>query len=124
KGDIATLKRKSAEALAKGREALRRADTAWPHLAAMGVAVPDRPSPEPFIFSIELVNAGQGESILLHYGTPDDVKLVMINAGPHAAFQDLVAPRLRALSQARFDDGPVPIELFVVGDRDEAKTGG
>ena len=64
KADIAALKRRSAEALARGREALRRADTAWQDLAAIGAPIPNRQSPEPFIFSIELVNAGRGESLL------------------------------------------------------------
>ena len=73
---------------------------------------------------VELVNAGPGESILIHYGTPDDIKLIMINAGPRASFRESVAPRLRALSTDRFEGRPVPIELFIVGDRDEDKTGG
>ena len=76
------------------------------------------------MLSIELLNAGFGESILVHYGTPEDAKLVMINGGPRTAFKTLVEPRLRDLSLARFDGNPVPIQLFVVGDRDEEKTGG
>ena len=48
----------------------------------------------------------------------------MINAGPRAAFREVVTRRLRALSRSRFEDKPVPIELFVVGDRDAEKTEG
>ena len=107
-----------------GARCSRAPIASWEALAASGVHV-ERTRPEPpYILSVELVNAGPGESILIHYGTPDDIKLIMINAGPRASFRESVAPRLRALSTDRFEGRPVPIELFIVGDRDEDKTGG
>jgi hypothetical protein len=42
----------------------------------------------------------------------------MINAGPRRTFQASIASWLRQLSTDRFDRQPVPIELFIVGDRD------
>jgi hypothetical protein len=122
--DVAALERRSKEALVNGRELLERADREWQALADAGLRVErTRPAP-PYVLSVELVNAGAGESILLHYGTPDDIRLVMINAGPRRTFQASIASRLRQLSTDRFDRQPVPIELFIVGDRDEDKTGG
>ena len=123
--DIAVLSRRNAEALAEARGVLQQADTAWEALARDGVSTAERrrPTGAP-IFSIELINAGAGESLLLYYGTADDPRLVMINAGPKTAFRDTVAKRLQQLSQSQFGGRPVPIELFIVGDRDADKTEG
>ena len=60
----------------------------------------------------------------MHFGTPDDTRVIMINAGPGSSYRSNLEPRLRQLSMARFEANPVPIELFIVGDRDEDKTGG
>ena len=126
----AVLERMSAEAAserARGTEALAKADAAWSAIAAgQGDAIVVsriRPQP-PAIFSIELVNAGTGECILVHYGAPDSASLVMINGGDRAGFKSFVKPRLEQISRARFGGGPVPIELFAVGDQDADKTEG
>jgi hypothetical protein len=125
--DLHQLKAESMTALTKGRELLDKADAAWKDLVASGspssARAGSRPEP-PHIFSVELINAGHGESILLHYGTPDDIKLVMINGGPRRNYKEFVEARLQELSAARFDGRPVPIELFIVGDQDQDKTEG
>ena len=122
--DITSLAAASKAALTSGRELLATADEEWRALGPSATAGQRRRPEPPHIFSIELLNAGHGESLLLHYGTPDDVKLVMINTGPGSTYKTNVEPRLRQLSQSRFNGGPVPIELLVIGDRDEDKTGG
>jgi hypothetical protein len=48
----------------------------------------------------------------------------MVNAGTQARFQRSVAERLRKLKLNRFNGAPVPIELLVVTDQDDAKSGG
>lgn len=112
---------------ARGTEQLRKADSAWSAIATEQgdaiVATRSRPQP-PTIFSIELVNAGTGECILVHYGTPDATSLIMINGGDRAGFGAFVKLRLEELSHARFGGGPVPIELFTAGDQDADKTQG
>ncbi len=127
KEELRLLKTKEAAVLAEGRDRLRKADNTWNMIDAFGFNFfafsRDKPKP-PHIFSIELVNAGYGESILVHYGTPDGIKLVMINGGPRGKFKNFVEPRLRQLGLNRFEGAPVPIELFIVSDRDEEKTGG
>jgi len=121
------LAARAAAARRKGYADLKTADEAWRALAQEGhqdrVAARKRPDP-PAIFSIELINAGRGESILIHYGTPDETRLVMVNGGNVADFGDTVAQRLHQLQLRRFRDVPVPIELFVASDQDEHKTGG
>ncbi len=111
----------------RGRELLSQAGESWDTLAAEGhdpAAFGRIPAEPPYIFSIELINARYGECLLVHYGTPDDLRLVMIDAGPRSSYRNFIERRLRDLGELRFGGGPVPIELFIVGDRDESKTGG
>jgi hypothetical protein len=122
--DIAALRAGSTVALKDGRESLEQSDAAWRELSAPVAGLERRRPEPPHVFSVELLNAGHGESILLHYGPVDDVKIVMINTGPGRAYEATVEPRLERLSRSRFDGGAVPIELLVIGDRDEEKTGG
>ena len=82
------------------------------------------PSNAPYIFSIEMINAGSGESILVHYGTPDETRLVMINGGSRIGSSIRSGRDWHALKDERFAGAPTPLELFVVGDQDEDKTGG
>ena len=122
--DIEALNASSKAALTGGRDSLEKSDQAWRSLDARVAGVQRRRPEPPHIFSVELLNAGHGESILLHYGPVDDVKIVMINTGPGRTYNTTVEPRLKQLSQARFNGAAVPIELLVIGDRDEDKTGG
>ena len=122
--DIAALRASGRIAVTSGRESLAKSDKAWRELDPRVVRLERRRPEPPHIFSVELLNAGHGESILLHYGPVDDVKIVMINTGPGRTYKATVEPRLKRLSQSRFDGAAVPIELLVIGDRDEDKTGG
>jgi hypothetical protein len=109
----------------RGLAKLELAENAWKELRQGRKAqIADlRTAPErPDIFSIELIKVGGGESILIHYGPVGATRLVLINAGPGAIFKNTVGKRLQELK--RFGNAPPPIELFVVSDQDEQKTGG
>lgn len=125
--DLRRLRADAAGLRAEALDLLRRADAAWtalePDERSEATVVRSRSEP-PHVFSIELINAGHGESILIHYGAPDAVRLVMINGGPRSSYRRFVEPRLRELSDSRFGGRPVPIERFVVGDRDADKVDG
>jgi hypothetical protein len=112
---------------AEGNRDLMSADAAWRQLASAdeeGVRAPrSRPDP-PAVFSVELLNAGSGESLLIHYGTPDETRIVMVNGGDRFGYKDCVAPRLRQIGESRFAGGPVPVELFIASDQDSQKTEG
>lgn len=118
--DLRRLRTEAAGVRSRGRALLDDADARW---KVLGDAGRGRPEP-PHVLSVELINAGPGESILIHYGTPDEVRLVMINGGPRPSYPAFVEPRLRELKEGRYDGRPVPIELFVVGDRDADKIEG
>jgi hypothetical protein len=120
--DLRGLRSEASQLRSAGRELLERANGAWAALGGRpnGVVAPD----PPHVLSVELINAGAGESILVHYGTPDEVRLLMINGGPRASYRQFVERRLEELKDRRLDGEPVPIELFVVGDRDADKIDG
>jgi len=122
--DIDELDSSSKAALNSGRDSLKLSDQAWQALDSRVAGVERRRPEAPHVFSVELLNAGHGESILLHYGPVDDIKIVMINTGPGRTFKTTVEPRLKQLSQSRFNGAALPVELLVIGDRDEDKTGG
>lgn len=111
----------------EGYVQLKQAEDAWGALENDGhrqAAASRTLANAPYIFSIELIGAGRGESILIHYGTPDATRLVMINGGPGDRYSDTVRARLTELKLQRFGGAPTPIELFVVSDQDEDKSGG
>jgi hypothetical protein len=125
--EVLRLRSEATALRSRGRELLGRADAAWADLAddadQRQALARSRPQP-PHVLSVELINAGAGESILVHYGTPDDIRLVMINGGPRRTYRQFVERRLREIQQGRFGGRPVPIERFVVGDQDADKTQG
>ena len=53
------------------------------------------------IFSLEALRARHGDSLLLHYGTKSDPKLIVIDGGPSGVFKGALKPRLEALREER-----------------------
>ncbi|MEW8375833.1 MAG: hypothetical protein AB2722_18140 [Candidatus Thiodiazotropha sp.] len=128
--DLFKLNQDRTNILNKAREILNGANAFWSEIDNIMPFFPQwivparRPPDPPHVFSVELINAGEGESVLVHYGTPDEMRLVMINGGPPAAFREYVKPRLQQLRVEAYSDNPVPIELFIVSDRDWSETYG
>jgi hypothetical protein len=121
------LAAKAAVPRQQGYAELKLADDAWRALERDGQSTASRKPPEPpYIFSVELITAGSGagECILIHYGTPDATRMVMVNGSMGATFEKSVGKRLQSLRTRRFADSPVPIDLFIASDQDENKTGG
>jgi hypothetical protein len=124
-----TMKGLSARAVVPrqhGYAQFKLADDAWRALERDGHSAASRRPPDPpYVFSIELISAGSGESILIHYGPPDATRLVMVNGSTGPTFPYSVGKRLQSLRTThRFADASVPVELFIASDQDEHKTGG
>jgi hypothetical protein len=68
------------------------------------------------IFSLEVLRAKHGDSLLLHYGEPGDPKLIVIDGGPSGVFKDALLPRLEALRDER--GGELTIENLMVSHID------
>ena len=69
------------------------------------------------IFSLEVLRAKHGDSLLLHYGDPDDPKLIVIDGGPKGVCKDALLPRLEALRDER--GGELTIENLMVSHVDQ-----
>lgn len=74
------------------------------------------------LFALEAICAEAGDCLLLHYGNPDEPRVIVIDGGPTEA----VYQRLRKrLDQLRDDSGftehdkPLPIELLMVSHIDD-----
>lgn len=71
------------------------------------------------LFSLEALNAKFGDSLLLHYGTQQSPKLIVIDGGPRGVYSPELAPRLKQLKDLRAgDDAPLPIRMVMVSHVD------
>jgi hypothetical protein len=72
------------------------------------------------MFILEALRAKHGDALLLHYGTEDEPRLVVIDAGPGGVYADAVQPRLMEIREERGlgDDESLPIDLMMVSHLD------
>src|SRR5262249_55296479 len=73
------------------------------------------------IFSLDVRKARKGDCLLVHYGTREEPRLMVIDGGPSAVYQPHLRPRLEQIRQARKldDDTPLPIDLLMVSHIDD-----
>ena len=77
------------------------------------------------IFTLEALEARQGDALLLHWGDPGDPRLIVIDGGPPGIYRRSVKPRLQELRAAREDpDEPLPIEILMVSHVDDDHIAG
>lgn len=77
------------------------------------------------LFTIEALNASEGDCLILVYGTRRRPKLMVIDGGPRGTYEGALLPRLLEL-RARLGAGEtaLPIELVVVTHTDSDHIGG
>ena len=68
------------------------------------------------VFSLEVLRAKHGDSLLLHYGDPKDPKLILIDGGPTGVYKDALKPRLEQLCEER--GGKLRLEMVMVSHLD------
>lgn len=73
------------------------------------------------IFTLEALRAKHGDSLLLHYGDPEEPRLVLIDGGPSGVYRRFLRPRLEEVRLARGlrDDEGLRIELVMVSHIDD-----
>jgi hypothetical protein len=77
------------------------------------------------IFTLEALEARQGDALLLHWGDLADPRLIVIDGGPPGIYRRSLKPRLEELRSAREDpDEPLPIELLMVSHVDDDHIAG
>jgi hypothetical protein len=77
------------------------------------------------IFTLEALEARQGDALLLHWGDPADPRLIVIDGGPRGVYRRSVKPRLEELRAAREEpDEPLPVEILMVSHVDDDHIAG
>jgi glyoxylase-like metal-dependent hydrolase (beta-lactamase superfamily II) len=76
------------------------------------------------IFTLEALQAKHGDSLLLHYGTTTDPKLIVIDGGPRGVFDISLRPRLEQIKARRSPEKPLPIRMMMVSHIDEDHISG
>ena len=71
------------------------------------------------LFSLEALEAGEGDCMLLYYGDAGAPRLVLVDGGPPGTYKRSLRPRLSALLEAGEPErGALPIDLTLVSHID------
>uniref|UniRef100_E6VER6 Metallo-beta-lactamase domain-containing protein n=1 Tax=Rhodopseudomonas palustris (strain DX-1) TaxID=652103 RepID=E6VER6_RHOPX len=76
-------------------------------------------------FSLDVLRARQGDCLMLHYGTEDRPRLMLIDGGPATVYAQSLKPRLQRLRAVRERAGlldgadPLPIDVVLVSHIDD-----
>lgn len=73
------------------------------------------------LFSLDVVRARKGDCSLLHYGSKDDPRHVLIDGGPRAVYAPHLKPRLEQIKKARKlgQNEPLVFDLLMVSHVDD-----
>jgi hypothetical protein len=72
------------------------------------------------ILSVEVIRAGKGDCLILHYGTADNPRLALIDGGPKSSYAPYLRPRLQQIRDARnlSKSEPLPVDLLMISHVD------
>lgn len=72
------------------------------------------------IFALEAIRAGEGDALLLHYGTTEEPRFALVDGGPTATWSKFVRPALAAHATA----GPLDLAWVAISHVDGDHVGG
>ena len=75
------------------------------------------------IFSLEVMRAKHGDCLILHCGTSDDPRLILIDGGPSGIFNSTLKPRLAEITTTLGMDS-LPLDLVMVSHIDDDHING
>jgi hypothetical protein len=78
------------------------------------------------IFTLEALEANQGDSLILHYGPADRPRFLIIDGGPDGVYESSLRPRLEQLHDRwkRDDDEKLDLEMVMVSHIDDDHIAG
>ena len=76
------------------------------------------------LFTLEALEAKHGDSLLLHFGTPNKPGLVVIDGGPPGVYKKSLKPRLEQLRTKRATNGRLPVRMVMVSHIDDDHIAG
>ncbi|HEY6806543.1 MAG TPA: hypothetical protein VI306_23395 [Pyrinomonadaceae bacterium] len=73
------------------------------------------------IFSLDVIRARKGDCLILHYGSADDPKLIMIDGGPKQVYKPHLRPRLEKIRTDRglAKNDPLVVDMLMVSHVDD-----
>lgn len=76
------------------------------------------------IFSLEVMQAAEGDSLILHFGTKEKPKIIVIDGGPRGIFRDFLKPRLLQIKAKLSPNAPLPLSMVMVSHLDDDHVNG
>ena len=76
------------------------------------------------IFTLEALDARQGDSLMLHFGTKEKPQLIVIDGGPSGVYLQTLSKRLAALKKSRSPSDSMPIRMVMVSHIDDDHING
>jgi hypothetical protein len=76
------------------------------------------------VFTLEALDAGKGDALLLHFGSPEAPALVVVDGGPGGIYRRVLKPRLEELRASRAGDDRLSIRMAMVSHMDDDHING
>jgi hypothetical protein len=76
------------------------------------------------ILSLEVLQANEGDCLILHYGTPEHPQIIVIDGGPSGIYKNHLKPRLLQIKDSLTVDDPLPISMVMVSHADDDHING
>jgi beta-lactamase superfamily II metal-dependent hydrolase len=76
------------------------------------------------LFTLEALDAGKGDALLLHFGTIATPELIVIDGGPSGVYRRVLKPRLEELRASRGENDRLTIRLAMVSHIDDDHING
>lgn len=72
-------------------------------------------------FSLDVIRARKGDCLILHFGTADDPRLVLIDGGPRSVYSPFLKPRIVEIRKRRglAPDQPLVVDRLMVSHVDD-----
>ncbi|HEY7675841.1 MAG TPA: hypothetical protein VIG69_02125, partial [Candidatus Methylomirabilis sp.] len=71
------------------------------------------------IFTLEAIQADQGDCLILHYGSAKKPRFLLIDGGPAGVFKAALQPRLNALKDRWSPGDALPLQMVMVSHVDD-----
>jgi hypothetical protein len=71
------------------------------------------------LFTLEALEAAHGDALLLHYGTIEKPRLIIVDGGPAGTYAKSLGPRLEQLRSGRSPGGSLKVRLAMVSHIDD-----
>src|SRR6187431_2675270 len=76
------------------------------------------------ILSLEVLQAKEGDCLILHYGKISAPKIIVIDGGPSGVYTKFLKPRLLNIKKTLSPDNSLPISMVMVSHADDDHING